>query len=133
MLQVFNTFEAKEVDCESTEDVEGNNVITCYMEDITSIKEPDMTISNFDVAVQGLAFYDNPKIFFLPIYVVENFPNLKMYWANNCSLKVISYQNFKGLRKLTVLKLNANQIEKINSDTFNDFVNLEELDLSKKL
>lgn len=107
--------------------------LTCGMMETTSIDETKVTISSKrNVSVEGLTFSFNRKIFFLPENVNNNFPNLKIYFAENCSIKAISKENFEGLNKLKILRLLFNQIEKISSETFNDLVAIEYLYLGEK-
>jgi Leucine rich repeat len=106
---------------------------TCWMDKLTSIDSKEMTIAiDRDETIEGLSFWCNLKIKFLPIQVNEKFPNLLAYQASFCSVKEISKDHFKGLTKLKLLHLEGNQIEKVSTDTFEDLVALEGLDLSRK-
>jgi Leucine-rich repeat (LRR) protein len=73
----------------------------------------------------------NSKITHLPVGVVEAFPSLIGYSATLCSIKIVSKENFVGLKQLKYLSLDFNQIEQINSETFGDLVSLEVLRLGK--
>jgi Leucine-rich repeat (LRR) protein len=98
----------------------------------TSINVPNVTISNkCEEFNSGFNFNYNKKIFYLPIDVAEKFPYLTVYGASDCSVKEISKLNFNGLKNLNILELSNNQIEKIDSDTFQDLVALEKLDLGE--
>lgn len=81
--------------------------------------------------VGGMIFCNNLKISFLPLLVHKTFPNLLGYSAASCSIKSISYHNFKSLTKLRELWLLKNKIETIYSNTFEDLASLERLDLRK--
>jgi Leucine-rich repeat (LRR) protein len=126
--------ETKTVDCEKIETPNWiepvGTVNTCYML-TTTIDEPDTTISTHDSSMGGLDVKNNKKAKFLLVQVVERFPNLKAYSASNCSIKEISKENFAGLNKLKHLSLDNNQIERIESGTFQDLVLLENLFLRK--
>ena len=101
------------------------------MEKATNIDGINMTISNVDKTVQGLSFYTNKQIMFLPVNVADNFNNLVAYDASECSITKISRVNFVGLGRLRSLALVGNQIEKIYIETFEDLKNLEILWLCK--
>jgi Leucine-rich repeat (LRR) protein len=103
----------------------------CDMLQTTSINSRGVTISMQDNEMDAILLFDNKKVSFLPENIDQSFSNLKFFYAENCSVKEVSYANFKGLDKLTTLYLNFNQIEKITSDTLKDLRKLEELALSK--
>ena len=90
-----------------------------------------MTISNVDSSIRGLSFYTNKKIMFLPVNVAESFNNLIAYDASECSITIISRENFAGMEHLRSLALVGNQIEKIYSDVFEGLENLEHLWMCK--
>lgn len=126
---------AKEVKCEKIVDTNWIFSVgkqkTCQMWQITIIDSPDVTISSDrDEYMGALHFNNNKNISFLPVKVSENFPYLLAY-AGHCSVKEIYLENFEGLRKLKVLNLIGNQIEKISNDTFDDLTALERLYLGK--
>jgi Leucine-rich repeat (LRR) protein len=136
ILQTIHEVTSKQVACEKidTFDIGGRfgKALTCSMTKTTSINETKVTISSKrDISVEGLTFSVNEKIFFLPENVDNNFPNLRIYCADNCSIKAVSKENFEGLNKLKFLLLQSNQIEKISSETFNDLVAIEFLVLGK--
>lgn len=106
---------------------------TCFMNHVTAIGSPMFRISSpKDDRVEGLYFWKNKKIRFLPEKVAERFPHLLMYAAWECSLTEISKSNFRSLARLTFLGLSQNQIEKIAGNTFEDLASLEHLFLSRK-
>jgi Leucine-rich repeat (LRR) protein len=142
-VEVFGFFEAKEVFCKEIEKTILNfdiDVIEiCNVAETTVIDELNMTVvtiiddPNMTVpTVIRLNFQPNEKINYLLVKVADSFPNLEMYNALGCSVKEISKENFAGLKKLKFLNLNFNKIERINSETFEDLVTLEELHLGKK-
>lgn len=102
------------------------------MKDTTVINSSVIIIATKDDQIKGLQFSVNPKIEYLPEEVSESFPNLLAYSAGTCSVKSISYENFKGLNKLRGLWLSGNQIEKVSSDTFKDLVLLEHLEFGNQ-
>lgn len=93
----------------------------------TTIDEVNVIISTNDNTVKALELETNKNIFFLPVKVAENFPNLVGYSAWECSLKEISKENFAGLNKLKILELSRNAIEAIADDTFADLTDLSYL------
>jgi hypothetical protein len=85
----------------------------------------DETVEGFDIQYLITMFY-------LPDSPSEQFPYLQGYSAYRSSVKEISHANFKNLKQLRMLWLSGNQIEKINSNTFNDLESLEWLYLGKQ-
>jgi hypothetical protein len=133
-LSCFDYIEGAQVACERFDStVYGNYFMLrrCQMDDATVINEDDVTISTADNSVRVLSFYNNKKINFLPIQVSEKFPKLIIYSASSCSVKTISRKHFAGM-KIEQIFLHKNQIEKINSDVFQDLVSLEHLDICTK-
>lgn len=121
--------------CESISQVSRNDITareTCMMNGSTIISSKNRTIHfMLDQGIDGLYFNENKKIEFLPVEIYRSFPNLKEYWANNCSVREISKKNFEKLYQLNFIRLVANQIEKISSDTFKDSVLLRAIALSE--
>lgn len=138
VFALFDCFSAEEIACETIEnndwfDTPVGTVKTCLMRETTVINEADVTIATNDESIGGLSLYSNRKIKFLPVQVGEKLPNLLGYSAYSCSIKTISKENFAGLNKLKVLYLNGNQIEKVNRNTFEGLVSLEDVRLCKKI
>lgn len=135
LMEVFVSIETKEIAHGSIAD--GNwvppifTVKTSFVLTTTTINKPNVIIAPGDESIKGLRIDYNNKIFYLPIKVGENFPNLLGYSAYSCSIKDISRANFYGLSKLKFLSLGSNRIEKIASDTFSDLTDLERLALRK--
>jgi Leucine-rich repeat (LRR) protein len=133
VFELFAILEAREVSCETVEDFNASDtfgsVRTCRMDGTTVIDEDNMTVATADESVLSLKFDENQKISFLPIQVAEKFPNIISYTATLCSVKTISKKNFAGLTKLRELKLDLNQIERIDKDAFGDLDLLEHLHL----
>jgi hypothetical protein len=119
---------ALEVSCENVSDLDA--IKTCFMVGKTSIYY-ETTIATNNDSVQGLRFYNNRKIQYLPVEVAKTFPNLLVYNAGGCSLKTLLKVNFEGLKKLKNLLLFSNQIEAIELEAFADLVDLEVLWLGK--
>lgn len=102
------------------------------MDRYTTISSENTKLSTKRIeTVGGMIFCNNLKISFLPLLVHKTFPNLLGYSAASCSIKSISYHNFKSLTKLRELWLLKNKIETIYSNTFEDLASLERLDLRK--
>lgn len=94
------------------------------MNQSTTIDANDTTVLA-EPSVQMLDFGYNKKIAFLPVKVAISFPALKIYAANDCSIKTIAKVNFKDMQVLMELTLEKNQIEIIRSDTFEDLISLQ--------
>lgn len=128
---------SSKVSCEKVESLNWNHVSaqrTCYMDRVTMIDSPTIAIlDSHDDTIGGLRFYMNAKISFLPIKVFKSFPNIVVYNAEGCSIKSTSHENFEKLRRLKVLLLNDNEIEKLDAYIFDDLVSLEWLVLRKKM
>lgn len=67
----------------------------------------------------------------LPNGIGRTYPNLLILQVEYCLLKFISRRNFKDMKKLTVLALQANQITDFPKDTFWDLKNVMKVDLSR--
>jgi hypothetical protein len=76
-----------------------------------------------------LWMYRNKGVSHLPARISETFPNLIYIGAGNASIVEISRENFRGLRFLRGIYLTRNQIEKVESDVFEDLESLKFLDL----
>lgn len=136
MLSVFSFTSAKDVTCEAflklgiIEDYPPEKA--CNMSGTTGIYTKNTELKGTaDSEMRIINFYDNVKILYLPIGVVEIYPELAFYSAGLCSIKEISRDNFIGLSKLRALFLQKNSIQKIASDTFVDLISLEGIELGK--
>lgn len=128
LLSISLSNGANEVPCENIgpESWSGlGDLRTCYMNGLTDIDAPDSEISTpKDENLRGLRCNGNRNIDFLPVGVSTKFPNLIGYDASLCSIKTIKKANFRNLNKLKQIYLNGNQIELINSDTFEGLTEL---------
>lgn len=138
-MTIFNSIDvitAKEVACERVNDDDwyGNvgTVKTCFMDQMTAIDTNDVNVSTRDDSVGGLDLSNNKNIFYLPLKVGENFPNLIVYAAPDCSIKEISKDNFKGLTKLKYLGLGGNHLETIANEIFSEIQSLQVLYMGEK-
>lgn len=105
---------------------------TCVMTATTVINSVGFLITTpRNDSVEGFLSIFNKKIEYLPENMAEQFPNLVFIQAQDCSIKAISKQNLKNLKRLRFLALIQNSITKIESDTFGDLLALEELWLSE--
>lgn len=103
---------------------------SCSMQFATVIdSEGFMITTPSDDSIEGYNIYTNSKIEFLPENLAAKFPKLTVISAQKCSIKKITKKNFQNLNKLRGLALGSNQIEIIMSDTFEDLVLLEFLEL----
>lgn len=102
----------------------------CYMFNTSSIDALDTIFFTRDNAMESVAMDHNKKIFYLPLKIGDAFINLVTLRAGNCSIKEVSRQNFIGSRNLKYLNLEHNQINKVESGTFESLTTLNELYLA---
>lgn len=125
---------ASEISCERVTDATwGANIPQsikqCHVSS-TAIDNGNTTFaSSSDKAVQAIAYWSNKKVTHLPIAVSDSFPQLIAIGAGECSIAIISKDNFRSLKNLKYLCLRNNQIENIPNDTFEDLTLLEQLEL----
>lgn len=105
--------------------------IVCVIRNST-IDSDNFSISSKRNESVALDFFQNKNVSYLPKHLRNTFPKLHQIHAKACSIKAIFSYNFKNLTMLTFLDLSYNQIERIESDSFNDLTSLEQLFLSKK-
>lgn len=126
----------REVPCEKFSETSWENLgklLTCDLDGTTRIDTPHFKISSpRQENVQAVTFGRNQKIDFLPLETYKKHPNLLVYGAWECSIKSVHKGNFQYLDRLKIVFLHRNQLETINSDTFEDLLNLEFLSLGKK-
>jgi hypothetical protein len=108
-----------------------NNLTTRVMKENTKIKRNNTIIYSDSANVTGLDFYDNKKVFHLPIEIAKTFPNLLIISSIYCPIKNILKENFEGLVMLKKLWFRSNQIEEIKSGTFNGLIAITNIDLRK--
>lgn len=106
----------------------------CDLKSESYIDAPDFTFTkNLTYAeFEQLVIANQRLVEFLPISVHEQFPRLINYKVSNTPILKIAKKNFEKLDKLKVLVLTNNRIESIKSDTFEDLVNLERIQISMK-
>lgn len=105
---------------------------TCYMQEKTAIEFPGHQIETpTDESIGALTFQRNKKISFLPFNAGQNFPNMIVYDAGDCSIEIISKENFAHLTRLQHLYLCCNKIETVFSETFEDLKSLALLGLGR--
>lgn len=125
----------REIPCEKFDMTSWENLgklLTCDMEGEKRIDTPYFKISSPRQGnVQAITFGNNKKIDYLPLDTFKTYPNLLVFGAWNCSIKSIHKGNFQYLDRLKIIFLHHNQLETINSDTFEDLLNLEFLSLGK--
>lgn len=138
IASVFCNQADERISCERTNTISWDCCITasplktCFMDATTEITSPMSNItSRRDYAVVGLWLQSNKNIRSLPHNTARIFPNLLGLTAAECSIKTIAYENFKKLYKLRFLLLGYNEIEEIESETFEDLRSLQLLNLGK--
>lgn len=130
VLLNFRSAKALEVECENVERF--GSGYNCIMKATTEITSDDTKITDGrNMSITTIEFSGNRKIFFLPIDIHEKIPNLLSIYAQRCSISSISKKNFNKLSELKNLNLCENRIEKIESDTFEDLLNLRSVHLCK--
>lgn len=104
---------------------------SCLVDPETYIDTPDFIFAKNlkRASCAYLQIYQQLNIEFLPVLVHEQFPNLKVYAVKNAPIRRISKKNFEKLYELKRLHLESNQIEMITSDTFEDLINLEKIQI----
>lgn len=103
---------------------------TCIVTRKTKFLSVIVYITPTDSSILALDLSFNKELTNLPIDIHNTFPEILAYKASHCSIETISKMNFYNMLQLTELRLNDNQIEKIDSDTFEDLVSLKYLYLS---
>ncbi|KAL7026929.1 hypothetical protein ACKWTF_005238 [Chironomus riparius] len=131
---IMNDVSSKIVECQTTQMVwklSNSELPTCVIENqIIDSKDFNIAHSADGNAIKAMSFAQNKYIKFLPQNIGTYAPNLEEFSARNTSLRVISKNNFAGLKHLKSLNLADNKIKFIDSDAFDDLTSLEELDLS---
>lgn len=134
MLVGFTTAKSSQISCEEIKNIKWKKLEpqkTCLM-NTTTIDKKDLEMSSMvDETVTGMGLQGNKNIFYLPVLVSENFPNLVAFSAGGCSVASIFKDNFKNLKKLKLLHLEKNQIETLPSNAFEDLKQLETLHLGR--
>lgn len=109
-----------------------SNQYTCIMRNETVINSNDFVIReqrNYEVTAFDSAF--NKNIEFLPKGMAAIFPNLDVIHAQDCAIWSISKDNFMKLKKLRVVSLSGNKIEKLSNDLFEDNSMIESIFLGE--
>lgn len=129
---------AKQISCEKVASYEYaddiGNQKACVMKKKTIIDSLGFTFPpEKNETIRGIDFSDNKKISFLPFKVHKTFPTLMVIAASSCSIQEISRENFKNLKMLRGLWLRNNQIETIPSNSFQDLLFIDDIDLRNSL
>lgn len=103
--------------------------MTCVFNEVTIDSQGFTIASAENDAVTAMGFFRNKNVSFLPVNVYNLFPYLVTMSASSGSIKTISKENFKHLKKLRGLYLDKNQIKTIRTNVFEDLTSLERLDL----
>lgn len=112
---------------------------TCEIDKLSNTNENAEIRKVSGIHVQGKS-NDNVEVFLmrgekesthLPNGIGRNYPNLVILQVEFCRLRFISRRNFKDMRKLTIISLQANQISDFFEDTFWDLKDVKKIDLSR--
>lgn len=88
---------------------------TCFMRETINESDNFLITSDRDETIEGFNAGGKGK---LEQNIGDKFPNLVVLDADSCSIKNITKENFRGLNKLRQLRLDNNEIETIDDDTF---------------
>lgn len=128
----FDEFEYVEVACEKFTSF--FELEACWMKKKTSINATNFVVSDMrDEEVGHISFDDNKKIEYLPYKIFMQFPNLFSYFAESCSVKQITKENFEKLNRLKEIWLSHNKIQKIFANTFEGLESLQTVLIGKIL
>lgn len=123
LLEYFQT--QNEVPCEKFGNFYALSELCCHMDVTTKITNQEVTISSpKNKSMEGLVFFGNRNIEYLPISIYKKYPNLLQIYAEDCSIKQVSKKNFEKLKKIEGVHLSGNQLETLEAGTFDDLVNL---------
>lgn len=127
-----NKVEATEISCEEISSCSDLMSECCLFNKTTVIDTVNVTIEGVEMGdINEISFDNNKQIEFLPVDVYKKFPNLRLYYAQNASVKAISALNFERMMNLKVLFLEGNQIESIPNFCFEGLIKLTSVILSK--
>jgi Leucine-rich repeat (LRR) protein len=86
-----------------------------------------------EVAKEDIYSFDcaNSEAYFLPVDLVNSFPNLRAIFCEGYNIKVLTGRSLHGLTKLVYLGLDFNYIEVLDANVFKDLTSLKRLDISK--
>jgi Leucine-rich repeat (LRR) protein len=125
---------ADEISCkvEVIESIEGDNKFYCTFGEDAGIanQNPKLTNERNDEVSVLLANGAN-GIKYLPIDIVDVFPNLRNISMHQTSIETLSKRNFHGLSNLFFLEVSYNEVTEVNEGTFDDCVELRSLVLER--
>lgn len=104
--------------CDKIENKEWNihgTFKTCFMPETVIDSDDFLITSDQDETIEGFNAGGKGK---LQQNIGAKFPNLVVLDAESCSIKNITKEDFRGLHKLRQLRLDNNEIETIDDDTF---------------
>lgn len=133
-LTSFSATAENQIACENTGPVNAcfiGQLEGCFINQ-TEINSNDVSITPgaYD-SVKGLYLLSNMNAKYLPVKIHITFPNLVAISARDCAIKSIAKVNFEGLSELKTLTLSNNQIESIDSDSFDDLLMVRRILLGK--
>lgn len=107
--------------------------LTCVVEDlrITNHNQNIKKVQNDDNVKFVEFFVYDKTVNFLPSNLGESFPFLESVKVQRSKLKEITSKDFKIAKKLKVLNFWNNDLQRIERNTFDDLLLLEEIDLSE--
>lgn len=89
--------------------------------------------SSYDVTLEWFYIKDNKEVKYIPKYVGEKFPNLKVFETVNCGLAIVRDYYFKNMESLLYINLFNNQITKIEPKAFDDLISVKSVNLASNL
>lgn len=99
----------------------------CHMHSTVIDSKNFLLTSPRDETVEAFYATDNKRLEYLPVNIYKKLPNIIGLYAQYCSIKEMSKENLKGLTKLRKLYLAYNQIGRIEGDTFDHIIAVEEI------
>ena len=104
--------------------------VHCSFDNTTIISSPTVKFANpRNESVTEINGHDIKGLEYLPVDIVNSFPNVAKISIYKASLKTIAKKNFHGLNELRQLDLSYNQISSIDEDTFDDLTKIFSIDL----
>jgi Leucine-rich repeat (LRR) protein len=122
--------DAVEGSTNSTNWLDHGNFLTFWLTEGFIIKNSDFKLQiDRDEKIEAFKVHKIDTVSYLPIEIYGNFPNLKYYHSQFCSVRNLTKSNFEKLTNLIFLSLSNNRLSFIDSDVFEDLKNLRNLEV----